>query len=103
MYKQFLNILYNKKYSKNTLYGGGIFPFWIYSKYFGRPVYKKARKAGINVYFSIMCANILGSLFHVHSFKNMELELVLYFILSLLIFTSIFYAIHKSYRKMNRL
>jgi len=99
MYKQILSVLYNKKYSKNVLYGGGIFPFWIYLKYFGRPVYKKARKAGINIYFSIMCANVLGSLFHVHFFSRMDLESVIYFMLSLLICTSLFYGIHKSYRK----
>ncbi len=88
--------LYNPKYAgRKSLYGAGIFPFWIYIKYFGKPIYKKARKVGLNTYFSLMAANILGSLSHVKFFLNPKPESVLYFIWSLILFAGIFYGIHK--------
>ena len=90
------NFLYNPNYAgSQSLYGAGIFPFWIYIKYFGKPMYRKARKVGLNKYLSLMIANILGSLAHVKFFINPEPESTLYFIGSLILFAGIFYLIHK--------
>lgn len=80
---------------KNSLYGAGVFPFSIYIKYFGKPVYKKARKLGANTYFSLMAANILGSLIHVSFFINGTPIKILWFIGSLILFTSLFFRLHK--------
>lgn len=88
--------LYNPIYGgRKSLYGVGVFPFWIYIKYFGKPVYKKARKLGINTYFSLMAANILGSLAHVNFFINGTASTILWFIGSLILFAGIFFGIHK--------
>ena len=88
--------LYNPIYGgRKSLYGAGVFPFWIYIKYFGKPVYKKARKIGANTYFSLMSANILGSLAHVNFFINGTASTILWFIGSLILFSGIFFGIHK--------
>ena len=88
--------LYNPIYGgRKSLYGAGVFPFWIYVKYFGKPVYKKARKFGINTYFSLMFANILGSLAHVNFFINGEFKDIIYFVISLLICATVFFILHK--------
>lgn len=89
-------LLYNPAYGGiKSLYGAGIFPFWLYIKYFGRPMYKRGRKLGFNKYFSLMMANILGSLFHVRFFINADIISIYLFIGSLIIFSGIFYLIHK--------
>lgn len=93
--RRLVSILFNKKYCKGSLYGAGIFPFWLYIKFFGKPVYKIARKKGFNVYFSIMCANVLGSASHVNFFIHRNPLSLIYFLLSLLLFTTIFYVFHK--------
>ena len=88
--------LYNPIYGgRKSLYGAGVFPFWIYIKYFGKPVYKKARKIGLNTYFSLMAANILGSLAHVGFFINETASTVFWFIGSLILFAGYFFGIHK--------
>ena len=97
--KFLLTILYNKKYRKGSLYGAGIFPFWIYIKFFGKPVYKLCRRIGINRFFSLMGANVLGSLSHVGFFSTFDLKTVVYFIGSLFLLTGIFYGLHFMYSK----
>lgn len=96
MIKKIKNILYNPVYGRvNSLYGAGIFPFWIYIKYYGKPAYKLARRIGLNKYFSLMCANILGSLFHVSFFIKYNTIILCWFFISLILFSGIFYFIHK--------
>jgi hypothetical protein len=73
-------ILVNKKYSRGSLYGAGIFPFWLYIKFFGKPVYLFSRKLGMNKYFSLMMANILGSAFHVNFFESGVIDFIPFFI-----------------------
>lgn len=97
MIKLLMPILYNKRYSYRSLYGSGIFPYWLYIKYYGKPAYVFSRKRGLNVYFSLMVANIPGSMFHVSFFKDGTLSELLWFVISLVIFTSLFYGVHKYY------
>ncbi len=88
--------LYNPIYAgRNSIYGASVFPFWIYIKYFGKPVYKKARKLGANTYFSLMAANILGSLAHVRFFINGTASTILWFIGSLILCSGILFGIHR--------
>jgi hypothetical protein len=91
------SILYNRKYASNSLHGAGYFPFWIYIKYFGKPVYKLARKAGINIFFSIMASCTLGSLLQVGFFIIYSRTLIFIFIALLLITTIAIYTVHKIY------
>ena len=97
--RRLVSALFNKKYCRGSLYGAGIFPFWLYIKFFGKPVYKMARKKGLNVYFSIMCANVLGSAFHVKFFIHQKPLSWVCFLLSLLFFTTFFYVFHTRRRK----
>jgi len=89
-----MHVLFNPKYSRNSLYGAGIFPFWLYIAFFGKPVYKFSRKLGMNQFFSLMMANILGSLCHVTFFANGLVEIPA-FIISLLTMASAFWSINK--------
>lgn len=73
-------IIFNPKYAKGSLYGAGVFPFWIYIKFFGKPVYSFSRKLGMNKYFSLMMANILGSATHVNFFESGVIDFIPFFI-----------------------
>jgi hypothetical protein len=85
--KKFKTLMFNPAYTQGSLYGAGLFPCWLYIKYFGKPMYVRARRLGCNKYFSLMAANILGSGFHVDWFNN-GWEDVIPFIASLIIFTT---------------
>jgi hypothetical protein len=89
-----MHIIFNPKYSRKSLYGAGIFPFWLYIAFFGKPVYKFSRKLGLNQFFSLMMANILGSLCHVTFFANGLIEIPA-FIISLFTMASAFWFINK--------
>ena len=99
-------ILYNDDYAQNSLYGAGIFPFWLYVKYFGKPVFKFCRrKLKFPMYWAIMAANILGSAAHVGFFIGGFVKSIIPFLISLFIMTSLFWAFHKIYslrRKRNK-
>lgn len=88
-------ILFNPKYNRGSLYGGGYFIFWIYIKYFGKPMYKASRRLGFNKFFSLMYANILGSLAHVGFFIWPTKNNALIFIASLVICSAFFYLANK--------
>lgn len=88
------HILFNPKYAKGSLYGAGIFPFWLYIKFFGKPVYLFSRKLGMNKYFSLMMANIPGSVFHAHFFDSGIIDLIP-FIISLFSCAGCFYFFNK--------
>lgn len=87
--------LVNKKYTQGSLYGSGIFPFWLYIKFFGKPLYKKARRYHIPAFFSLMIANIPGSLAHVSFSLHFNKWTILLFIMSLLIFPGLMWLNHK--------
>lgn len=89
-----MGILYNKKYANGSLYGGGVFPFWLYIKFFGNPVYKLCRKRGLSKIPSLMAANIPGSCFHV-SFFSSGLRDVPAFIVSLVMMALIFHFLNE--------
>ena len=95
------NILFNKQYAKGSLYGVGVFPFWIYIKYFGKPVFKFCRrKLKLPRYWSIMASNILGSVAHVGFFLDgFNLKYIILFVGSLFIMTSLFWFTHILYQK----
>ena len=93
--------LFNKKYSRGSIYGAGVFPFWIYIKFYGKPVYRLSRKLGLNVFFSLMMANILGSAFHVGFFIIAKPMTFVWFIISLIIFTNVFYWNHRRNRRVS--
>lgn len=88
------------KLKSGTLYGGGIPPFSWYVNYIGKPLYKKTRKLGLPKIGALTVANIPGSLLHVSGtlmrgdFDSAALK----FGISEVIFTGIFYGIHKSYK-----
>ena len=92
-----MHVLFNPKYSRNSLYGAGVFPFWLYIAFFGKPVYKFSRKLGMNQFFSLMMANILGSVVHVGFFSNGLVEIPA-FIISLLTMASGFWFMNKEKR-----
>lgn len=85
---------YNPKYRIGSLYGAGVFPFWLYIKFFGVPVYRFSRKLGLNKYFSLVMANILGSLTHVSFFSNGVSDILPFFI-SLFSCGGVFYLLHR--------
>lgn len=92
------NIFYNSNYDNKPLYGCGIFPFWIYLKYFGRPVYKFSRKKlKFNVYFSIFNSHFLGAFIHATPFllEGKYFSSLIFFISSFIIFPFLFYLLHK--------
>lgn len=87
--------IYNKKYSKGSLYGLGIFPFWLYVKYFGKPVYRLCRKIGLPKYLSFCGAHTLGALFHINFFIIYDLSTsIILLIASYIIFPPLFYFPH---------
>lgn len=88
-----MGILFNKKYTKGSLYGAGVFPFWLYIKFFGSPVYKFCRKRGLPEIPSLMGANILGSCFHVSFFASGFRDVPAFFI-SLITMALIFHFMH---------
>lgn len=77
------DILVNKKYTSGSLYGYGIFPYWLYVKFIGKPIYKFMRRRKVPVFHSLMAANIIGSGFHVGWFSDGILDIAP-FIISLL-------------------
>jgi len=96
----FFDIFLNKEYSRGSLYGAGIFPFWIYIKLFGKPFYKIARNLKCNKYFSLMSANLLGSAAHVNFFEKYDsVYTYIGFVGSLFLMTTIFYLFNKFYYK----
>lgn len=90
-----------------SLYGSGVFPFWLYIKFFGKPVYKFARKKlKLNVYFSINCAHVLGAFIHaifplITGTETTLFQFSLTFVISFLIFPPLFYLTHKIYTFSN--
>jgi len=103
IFKEFIcKILFNRRYAKGSLYGGGIFPFWLYIKFYGKPSYRFSRKLGLNKFMSLMVTNIPGSLFHIGFFLDgLTLGNIIGFIISIVIFPYIFYFYHKNlYRKI---
>lgn len=84
------HIIFNRKYSSGSLYGFGVFPFWLYIAFFGKPIYKLSRKIGLNQFFSLMMANILGSVFHVNFFSSGLYDIPA-FIISLFTMASVFW------------
>ena len=89
-------LLYNKKYANGSLYGGGIFPFWLYIKFFGKPVYKFCRRMGMTKYISLTFAHTLGALAHVGFFITFEPYKLLMFGASYAILPPIFWLLHKA-------
>ena len=99
--------LYREDLNRGSLYGAGVFPFWIYVKYFGKPVFKFCkRKLKFPTYWAIMATNILGSAFHVGFFLGgFTMKMIILFLSSLFIMTSLFWIFHKIYllkRKHNK-
>ncbi len=91
------------KLRQNTLYGGGIPPFTWYIDYLGKPLYKTARKIGLPRMGALAVANIPGSLAHVSgklSRGDFD-DAAIWFGISELFFTSLFYGLHKLY-ELNR-
>lgn len=88
------HILFNPKYYQGSLYGSGIFPFWLYIAFWGKPVYKFTRRLGFNRYFSLMSANIIGSASHAKFFSNGILDIPT-FIISLITMTILFEIGHR--------
>lgn len=80
----------------NSLYPG-IPPFIWYVYYLGEPLYKVGRKIGLPKVGALALANVPGSLFHVYKdILNGDFgEAALLFGVSELIFTGLFYGIHK--------
>jgi len=95
--KRIVNILYHPYYSKGSLYGAGVFPFWLYIKYFGKPVYKFCRKRlKLPKFFSVMASNLLGSAAHVGFFvSGFSWALILVFLISLFGMTLLFMGFNK--------
>lgn len=90
-------ILYNKDYAKGSLYGFGIFPYWLYVKYLGKPIYKYCRRRKFSKYFSLNCAHVFGAAFHASFFlgaESLNSQLVK-FIISFFVFPPLFWFIHK--------
>jgi len=84
---------------QNSLYGGGIPPFSWYINYIGKPLYKTARKLGLPKIGALAVANIPGSLSHVSGtlMRGDFDDAALWFGVSEVICTGIFYGIHKGY------
>lgn len=89
-------ILYNKNYANKSIYGAGYFPYWVYVKYFGKPMFKLGKKLKFNTYFSLMLSHILGAVAHSGFFINGFTYLnCSFFIVSMIIFPFIFLNLHK--------
>ena len=85
------------KIRKNSLYNGGIPPYSWYAEYIGQPLYKTARKIGLPVVGALATANIPGSLAHASGKLTAGnfYEAALLFGISEIVFTGIFYGLHK--------
>lgn len=96
-----IKILYNKKYGGNVLYGGGIFPFWLYLKFFGRPVYKFCRKKlNLPPFIALSMAHTLGGVAHVFVpiFNGSYFAGFIKLLISYMVFTPLFWVVHKTRR-----
>jgi hypothetical protein len=89
------HLLFNPKYFSGSLYGVGVFPFWLYIAFYGKPVYRFSRKRlNLSRFFSLMMANIPGSAFHVGFFKHGWTDVV-GFVISLVTMTWTFTFMHQ--------